>query len=173
MTAQDISAAAQLLDTLRAAAFSGALWLLYDLLVTALPLRGRLASALFHLLFFAAAGAVGFCFIAGATSLHVPRWYLALGFGLGAAAYYRLLSRPVRSAVRALGRALRWLLRPVRALLRWLLQPLAWLQKRVRMMYNAFDARRNARCDAREKQSHGGEPKQQNKKQPIPPYTQT
>ena len=173
MTSLNLSAGMQLLDAALSAGFSAALWLVYDLLVTLLGLRSRIASAVFHVLFFSLSGVVGFCFIVGRTSLAIPRWYLALGFLVGCGAYYLLLSRPLRWLVRAMKKAVVWLLRPLTLPFRWLAGAAgARLQRRRERVYNAHMQRRRLRAQQHGEEKNGEQSNRQNKK-PIQAYKKT
>lgn len=176
MTSLNLSAGMQLLDAALSAGFSAALWLVYDLLVTLLGLRSRIASAVFHVLFFSLSGVVGFCFIVGRTSLAIPRWYLALGFLVGCGAYYLLLSRPLRWLVRAMKKAVVWLLRPLTLPFRWLAGRFraagARLQRWRERVYNARMQRRRLRAQQHGEEKNGEQSNRQNKK-PIQAYKKT
>lgn len=173
MTSLNLSAGAQLLDALLSAGFSAVFWLFYDLLVTLLGLRGRFASALFHLLFFFAGGVAAFCFIVGKTSLGIPRWYLALGFLAGCGLYYLLLSRPLRWLVRGAKKLVCGLLRPLLWPLRWLGARLrALLQSGREKVYNARN-RKRASKQAVDGEEKDGEQPQKPAKKPIQAYAKT
>ncbi len=179
MTAENVNAWAQLVDALYAMGFSAIVWLLYHLLIILLPMRNKVLAYVVHIVFFAVAGLYAFCFVVGQTSLGVVRWYLAAGFGAGAAAYWLYFAPAVNRAADAVRAALRWLAKPFVRL--WgfaVVRPVgivcARLQKRRALRYNQRVERKRAREQARHKKEEqkNAEPAT-GKKEPIQAYTQT
>ena len=176
MTALQLDATVQLQDALAAMGLSLVLWFCYHLMTLLIPRKQVLLAWVMHLLFFAAAGLVCFCFVVGRTSLGVVRWYLAAGFAAGAAAYVFCFAGMVKRAVNALKKLVCRVLAP----LRWIwqkgiMQPCmrvhTRLQNRRQLRYNQRKEKKRRRKQKKEEQQKGNPERGQ--KKPRKAYTQT
>ncbi len=135
----------------------------YQITTAFFPFRGRVMLLLWHIVFFAAAGLVAFCFCIGVTTCKEPRWQLVFGFVLGLLSYLFCFSRTVRFATDSLIRLFFFLIKPISIPLKKLHKAaaafLGRLQSRAKERYN-----RQKQKKREAKQEHE---RQEPRRQPI------
>lgn len=174
MTAIGAATSDIIYDLFLALGLSVAVWFCYHIMILITPAKRLWLTIPLHILFFAAAGFLGFCFIVGETASRQPRWHMILGFMLGAWIYFAWLARYIRYArhmftqlFKLTARPARWL---VHLLRRRVIKPVGnYLQKRRQMRYNKRMEMR-AKKTARDGEN-GHETKQ--KKEPIRAYSES
>ena len=169
MRGGDFTALAALSDFFLSLGGAAVLSFIYQIVFFSAP-RSKLLNCAAHAAFFAPAGLLAFCFVAGATAARSPRWYILAGAAAGAAAYIKCFSRGVARALARLKKLLHALLAPAAALARR-----AWrvLQKPLIKVYNRTAEARARRAKRREAKNVDDGEGASSKKQPLRAYTQT
>ncbi|MDO4566505.1 MAG: spore cortex biosynthesis protein YabQ [Oscillospiraceae bacterium] len=134
------------------------------------PPRSKALSFAAHALFFIPAGALVFCFIAGATQAKEPRWYLFAGGAAGVFAYIKCFSGLVGGMLAALRRFIRRLLSP---LLNAFARTAGALQRRAVSVYNQLAAKRAEKAEKSGEENGLENAERGSGKEPRKPYTQT
>lgn len=162
-------------DLFLALGFSVAVWFCYHLLTLFVNKKHLWLTIPLHVLFFAMAGFLSFCFIVGQTTSRQPRWYMALGFALGAWIYFAWFARYIRYMRDLIIQTLKLLVAPLRwffdLLRRRVAKPIRqYLQKQRQMIYNKRMEARAKKRTARDIKDDG---QAKPKKEPVRAYRES